>query len=250
MINMITHQRLFKPVQIKKNNKEFFHLPFRDKGLDFINLSGIMRSHSAIEKIPPYFTEKDPPIIGYKFNKSLAGKLLNYKQTLTEESLQQIDNDPTPCNCQLSIFKDPHPNQIVTGNLDIIENSTLRKLFEKGPKYRLPQQINWRKDRTVIENFIDSYTDKWIIKEKKNPINQNIDRNLLNSWKETILELVDRRIEAGKIKFKRTWSVKIEGNVKRELERLQKKFVITVADKAQNNLLLTCKKFYLSKLRE
>ena len=52
------------------------------------------------------------------------------------------------------------------------------------------------------------------------------------------------------MKFKKTWSVKIEGNIKRELERLKEKFVITVADKAQNNLLLTCKKFYLSKLRE
>ena len=250
MINMITQQRLFKPVQIRKINKEFFHLPFRDKGLDFINLSGIMRSHSVLEKIPLYFTEKEPPIIGYKFNKSLAGKVLNYKQTLTEESLQQLDNDPTPCNCHLSSFKDPHHNHIVTGNLNIIENLTLRKLFEKGPKYRLPQQIDWRKDRSVIENFIDSYVDKWIAKEKKNPCNQLIDRNLLNRWRETILGLVDKRIEAGKLRFKKTWSVKIEGSVKRELERLKENFVITVADKAQNNLLLTCKKFYLSKLRD
>ena len=250
MITLITQQRLFNPVQIRRINKEFFHLPFRDKGLDFINLSGIMRSHSVQAQIPVYFVEKDPPILGYKFNKSIAGMVLNYKQTLSEESLQQIDNNPTPCDCHLSTLKDPYHNHIITGNLDIIKNSTLKKLFEKGPKYRLPQRIEWRKDKTVIENFIDNYIDKWIAKEKKNPANQNVHRNLLNGWRKNILELVDNRIEAGKMKFRKTWSVKIEGNVKAELERLKEHYVITVADKAQNNLLFTCKKYYVAKLRE
>ena len=54
----------------------------------------------------------------------------------------------------------------------------------------------------------------------------------------------------GKNKFKRTWSVKIEGNVKQELEALKRKYVITVTDKAQNNILFTCKPFYISKVKE
>ena len=44
--------------------------------------------------------------------------------------------------------------------------------------------------------------------------------------------------------------MKIEGNVKKELDRLKEKYVITVTDKAQNNVLFTCKKYYISVVRE
>ena len=250
MISMVSYQRLFIPVQIKRNNKEFYHLSFRDKGLDFINLSGIMRSHTVLNQIPAYFTEKDPPILGYRFNKNLAGKVLNYKQTLSEESLEQINNDSTPCNCHSSPFKDNHHNHVITGNLDIIKNPTLKKLFQRGPKYRLPQRIDWNKDRTIIVNFLDQFMEKWIAKERKNPLNSNVSLNLLNDWKEAILRLVDNRIESGKRKYRKTWSLNINGQVQEELERLKTLFVITVTDKAQNNLLFTCKRFYVSKIRE
>ena len=250
MIGMISHLRLYKPVQTKNTKKEFFHLPFRDKGLDFINLSGIMRSHTVQNAIPVYFNEKDPPIIGYRFNKSLAGKILNYKQSLTEESLKQFDDGLITCNCHSSNFKDPHHQHIITGNLDIIKNQTLKGLFEKGPKFRLPQKIDWVKDRLVIVEFLDHYIDKWINKEKKIPANLNINRETLKNWKEAILSLVDKRIESGRQRYKKSWSVNITGIVKTELDDLKRNFVITVTDKAQNNLLFTCKKFYITKLRE
>ena len=51
---------------------------FCDKGFDFINLSGILRTQSVVDTIPVYFLDKEPPIIGYRFNKSIAGKLFNY----------------------------------------------------------------------------------------------------------------------------------------------------------------------------
>ena len=50
--------------------------------------------------------------------------------------------------------------------------------------------------------------------------------------------------------FKKNWSLKIEGNIKRELERLKDRYVITVTDKAQNNILFTCKLFYISQVKE
>ena len=50
--------------------------------------------------------------------------------------------------------------------------------------------------------------------------------------------------------FKRTWSQKIDGDLATDLEKLKKDFVITVADKAQNNILFTCKYFYIKTLKE
>ena len=76
---MIANLRLFKPVQVtQKGKREFFHMNFCDKGFDFINLSGILRTQSVVDTIPVYFLDKEPPIIGYRFNKSIAGKLFNY----------------------------------------------------------------------------------------------------------------------------------------------------------------------------
>ena len=228
---------------------DFYHICFRDKGLDYINISGILRNEKVLNKIPVYFSDKEPPIIGYKFNKSIAGKLFNYKQTLSEEILDHYDENNISCQCQTSIFKDNHHGHIISGDFRIIENEALRNILKKGPKYRLPQKINWTEDKTTIVDFLDTYIDKWILKEKKND-NNRLDKSCLKNWKDQILEIVDQKINSGKLKFRKTWSLKIEGNLKKELERLKENYVITVTDKAQNNILFTCKYFYIKKIRE
>ena len=252
LIIMVANLRLFKPVQVTKtvNKRAYFHINFRDKGLDYINLSGILRSKNILDKIPVYFTEKEPPIIGYKFNKSVAGKIFNYKQFLSEESLDSIDINNLVCDCQNSPFKDSHHNHIITGNFDIIENATLRNIIEKGPKYRLPQKINWKENKKIINNFLDIYSDKWISSEKKIINSQDLDQSCLKYWKEEILKVVDQKIISGKIRFSKTWSVKFEGQIRIELDRLRDKFVLTPTDKAQNNVLFICKYFYLKVLKE
>ena len=251
LIIMICNIRLFRPVQIsEKNNKEYYHIKFRDKGLDYINIASILRSSNIKNKIPLYFTEKDPPIIGYSFNQSIAGILFNYKQTLSEEVIDRFEQNNIVCNCVESVFKDSHHGHIITGNLDIVENETLRGILKKGPKYRLPQKINWTEDRKIIENFLDSYIDKWVAKERKLTRDQNLNKGSLKVWRNSILEIVDKKISRGKLIFKKNWSLKIEGNIKRELERLKDRYVITVTDKAQNNILFTCKLFYISQVKE
>ena len=252
LVIMITNLRLFKPTQISKVNefkREFLHINFRDKGLDHINISGILRTKRVIDKIPVYFSDKEPPIIGYKFNKSIGGKLFNYKQFLTED-LDSFDTNTITCDCHRSEFKDSTHNHIITGNFNLIKNPTLREMFKKGPKYRLPQRINWQEDRKIIINFLDDYIDKWIKKEKKLDNSLQLDKNSLCNWKKEILGIVDRRIITGTKIFGITSSIKLEGSLREELERLQNKFVLTPTDKAQNNILFTCKYYYLKVLRE
>ena len=48
--------------------------------------------------------------------------------------LTNPDNLPRKCNN--SPFADRYHKLIVTGDLQIIKNNTLRKIFIKGPKYR------------------------------------------------------------------------------------------------------------------
>ena len=250
MIIMISNLRLFKPVQISiKNNRDFYHINFRDKGLDYINISSIFRNKNVVDKIPIYFSEFEPPIIGYRFNKSIASNLFNYKQVLSEEHLNRFD-DNTSCSCASSSFKDNHHGHVISGDFDIIKNVTLKNIIKKGPKYRLPQAINWVEDKNIIINFLDTYINKWISKEKKVLGNGSLDEGCLKNWRDEIVKIVDKKIASGKQRYNKGWSLKIEGDLKLELDRLKDQYVITPTDKAQNNILFTCKNFYIKKLRE
>ena len=248
MIIMISNLRLYKPVQIVKGDKrDFYHIRFKDKGLDYINISSILRNKNVLNKIPVYFSEFEPPTIGYRFNKSIAGSLFNYKQVLSE--ISQYD-DNFSCSCESSIFKDDHHSHVISGDFNIIKNETLRNIIRKGPKYRLPQKINWIEDRKIIVDFLDTYIDKWISKEKRGLGNDSVDKGCLQNWRDEIVKIVDRKIALGKQKYDKSWSLKIEGNLKSELDRLKDLYVITPTDKAQNNILFTCKNFYIKKLKE
>ena len=41
-----------------------------------------------------------------------------------------------PCNCENSEFCDPE-DDIITGDLRLVKNEKLKKLFTKGPNFRL-----------------------------------------------------------------------------------------------------------------
>jgi hypothetical protein len=122
--------------------------------------------------------------------------------------------------------------------------------MKKGPKYRLPKKINWVKNKENLISFLETYSEKWIKKEKKANNDNNLDLACLSAWKTEIIRLIDKRIEAGKVKLNVFKSLYIEGSLKEELDRLHKLFVITPADKAQNNIIFTCKAFYIKKIQE
>ena len=246
LISMVAQQRLYQPVRVTpKKERVFCQLDFIDKGLDFINISGILNSPSVQSKVPLYFQERDPPIIGYRYNPSIAGLLFNYKKALSSEVIRSFDVDNFQCGCQESRFRDPHHGHIITGDLDIVQNRALKKILKKGPKYRLPRKINWERNRENLKNFIEEHSKKWIAREKKNSEDRNLTTRYLQDWKTEVMRLIDKRIEAGKRKFKSGWTLQIKGQLKEELTRLQQLFVITPTDKAQNNISFTCKPFYI-----
>ena len=72
----------------------------------------------------------------------------------------------------------------------------------------------------------------------------------LDNWKNEVMGIVDDKIRAGKVRFGKTWTMRIEGALEAELNRLKEKYVITVTDKAQNNILYTCKYFYIKRVKE
>ena len=121
----------------------------------------------------------------------------------------------------------------------VIENVKLRELVAKGPKYQEPNKINWQSTETMVSNSIDLYAEQWSKREQ-------VDLKYLSEWKDQIKGLVVERISSLKEKT-RSPKQKIlnDPDVKDTLRRLHGDFVLVPADKAANNLIVVCKKYYV-----
>ena len=68
------------------------------------------------------------PVIVYTLKPSIRSKIFNYKEFIS--NITVFDSVATyPCVCKDSPFVDWHHGHIVTGDLRIIQNNKLRKLF-------------------------------------------------------------------------------------------------------------------------
>ena len=133
---------------------------------------------------------------------------------------------------------EPH-GHVITVDLMVIENVKLRELVSKGPKYREPNKINWQSTETMVSNSIDLYVEQW---SKRGQVGLKY----LSEWKDQIKELVVERISSLKEKI-RSPKQKIlnDPDVKDTLRRLHDDFVLVPADKAANNVIVVCKRYYI-----
>ncbi|KAK3094464.1 hypothetical protein FSP39_002069 [Pinctada imbricata] len=74
------------------------------------------------------------------------------------------------------------------GDFSIIKDRQLRGLLKKGPKYRIPSQIDFVKCHEVLTEALDNYTKRWCKSEGVEP-------HALNDWKNLILDITDIRID-------------------------------------------------------
>ena len=193
--------------------------------------------------MPPALSEDDIPMVVYSLSQPIRSKVLNYKKFVKELDLDRFKEDSSIIKCNCSHYSDDFINQdrkhILTGNLQIIKCNKLRKLLSKGPKYREPTEIKWEDAKAVIEGGVNEFMGNLSETKRISPM------TLLN-WKNSIFELVDRRINkyAPKIRSKKVKSVFDDSTAKSELKRLQNDFVIVPIDKAANNIAFICKQHY------
>lgn len=222
--------------------RRFLTLFFHNKGMDLINLPKILHNKNVLSTIPDYFVHHDPPAICYKYTRTIAGRIFNHKNTCGTFDIDEGSN-VYPCVCEsYHRFIHPQVGHVVTGNLDLIKNIQLRDLLKKGPKFREQNHISWSTNRSIILDGIDDYIRKWAKLE-------HVDIMCLQQYKEAILKLVDHKISS----LKRTVNVhrpKVlsRPSVLNELDTLQNHFVLAPADKAANNVIFVCKKWYMDQV--
>ena len=239
----ISFHRLFKPVKTSQNDSEkrsFLKLKFANKGLDEINLTNILHHKTVMSKIPTYFKEVNAPQISYSYTRCIAPKIFNHKATLKEINADDLLKDPPSCSCnEMPQYIHDPVNHIITGNLNIVTNDKLKELLSRGPKYREPRSFSWQQNFKIIMDAVEEHARKWVRRE-------STDTNALSEWVKAIRSLVKSKIHILSKSFKTKYKpILKDPAVIKCLEELHEKFVVVPADKASNNIIFICKKYYL-----
>ena len=241
----IANFRLFRPVRSDvpaENPKHFMKIKFLNKAVNAIKLPALLRSTSVTNKIPVYFRDKEPPTVSYEYTSTVASKLFNISPALSNLNVSEYFSNPQTCQCKEYKFcYEPH-GHVITGDLRVIENAKLRELVAEGPKYREPNRVNWKATETMFLESIDLYAKNWSKREQ-------VELKYLSEWKDQLKELVADRISNLKGHFKYPkCKVLDQPDVKDTLHKLHANYVLVPADKAANNVIIVCKKYYIDTL--
>ena len=171
-----------------------------------------------IPSIPEYFKISEPPCICYSYTNTIASKLFNYSHAVKEFDADLFRNGGYTCCCDSSDFIYKPCKHVLTGNLDIIPDDSLRKLFLRGPKYREPRDVNFSADQRIIFDALEQYVITWCKREQADPV-------VLDDW----LQLVKSKI-INRIRHLKSSQIDTEPqilkdkNVQKVLENLQRKY--------------------------
>ena len=237
---------MFRPVRSDLLSTDaktrFIKLDFINKGIDAVNLPSTLRSKTVTQTVSAYFKEKEPPIISYTYTKTITSKIFNFSSTLLDLDYHQFHNNPSPCECNTSSHLYEPYGHVITGDLSIIPNSKLRDLIANSPKYREQCKIDWDKSLSLLCEAVDQYALKWAKREL-------VELSVLSSWKEMVKGQIKQHISQLKQNFKQpTGKVLQNVDVKACLSDLHNKYVFVPADKAPNNIIIICKRYYIETL--
>ena len=99
--------------------------------------------------------------MSYKYTNNISRSVFNHNQALRNINFDDYRNAP----CQSSTFRyEPHVH-VITGDLRIVRNRKLRRLLEKGPKYREQNNIDWHLNKKILTMVVDDYVKNWSKRE-------------------------------------------------------------------------------------
>jgi hypothetical protein len=90
---------------------------------------------------------------------------------------------PPDCTCASSSFIYNPVGHVITGHgdLKIINNTSLRDVFAKEPKYREPNSINFKHNFKILMDSVEDYARQWAKRKK--------DFDSLSEWEKSVRSL-------------------------------------------------------------
>ena len=170
--------------------------------------------------------------------------MFNYNETLRNIHNNDDSAASSSCDCASSTFRyDPHGHAI-TGDLHTVRNRKLRRLLEKGPKYREQNAIDWNLNKKIVTTAIDDYTKNWSKRE-------GCHMPELEEWSVTVKLIIRNRLNSlQRRNFSPCHKILEDKHAMTHLKELKRKHVLVPADKAGNNTTFVCKYYYIHTLME
>ena len=227
-----------------KPPRHFIKVFFHNKEIDKVNLTNILHNKLVRTKIPIYFQEKDQPLVSCKYTNNISRSVFNYNQALRNINFDDYRNASSSSDCQSSTFRyEPH-GRVIIGDLRTVRNRKLRRLLEKGPKYREQNNIDWHLNKEILTKVVDDYANNWSKRE-------GCHVSALEQWSETVKLIISNRINGLQHRsFLPCNRILEDPHIKAYLTELQSKYVLVRADKAGNNIIFVCKYYYIHTLME
>ena len=162
-----------------------------------VNLSSILRDPDVLQTIPSVVKNFTPPTVVYSLNTPISSKIFNFNKFVTSLDVKSYLEDPSflPCHCANSPFRDKYHGHIISGDLRLVEDNKLRKLFTKGPKYREKKFIDWEAVESDLLASVKECASSWCEKNKKNLLT-------LKEWSVTVSMKIKSRISSLKTSVK------------------------------------------------
>ena len=210
---------------------------FSNRIIDSLNITQLF-NHLSHE-----FPIKNINIVkSYKYNIPFGRLIFNYNQvskTTDPSSSTPIDKTQL-CNCHstaLQPFINTHFGHVLTGNLDIITDPSLKLIMSYGTKYRLPSKNHPKS----ILNTLSLDLDKFIYKMS---LTYSKPMEAFCVWKSKILSHVQLKLSHTHIP-KSNFQI---SKLKQTITQMQQFLVFTYVDKAASNYAIFCKYFYIKTL--
>ena len=126
-----------------------------------------------------------------------------------------------------------------------ISDSSIRYIVSKGPKYRFPSRIDFKKCREEIASALNYFGNRWCKREYVEP-------NALKEWKVSIFKIVDQRIKfysqntnllppKPKCTFR---------HLKKGIQDFHGKYVLVPADKTAKSVVVVWRLHYINTLKQ
>ena len=183
MTHMILKYVLDNSQVLIKSERPLLKMQFVNKGIELLGLGKMLNDRDISDCCP-----SDRPMIVFSYTKPVRNEILNCRQTVQESNFESWQASEGTCDCHQSNFRDSNHNHVLTGNLEIISNFKLKKLFSKGPGYREPRTLNFdlvkETVKTAGKNFIDFQREKLSL-----PV------EAFSEWKCRLFEKIDSKVQ-------------------------------------------------------
>ena len=211
--------------------------------IDSLNIPSLVSKKEVLELIPDSLAQKMPFRIFYKLRPPIALQFCNYSKFLKELSLDMIKSI-CESTCACSDYKDfisDYHDHVFTGDLNFVQDIDLRKIMEFGAKFRINMPVSWSK-------IFESLQEDFELNLRKLSRRFKISIDALRPWCDKVTDKVKdkiKQLENNGYRERSYISPKSFSILKTAITKLQKNFIISTVDKASNNFVFVCKKFYV-----